>query len=129
MNKEYYICSERVIELLKPSEFSKPIITYPDCEYLKDIVYVAVLDFAEVERVYNSFEEDSEDQSKYWAQQIVPGQMRVDSIKMKDFKKSCPWSVIEERLDLTKMNNRAMTLCNLADREGLNPIEFWNKIA
>ena len=124
MDKEYFICSKIVIDLLKPKEVSKPITTYPDSEYLKENVYVAVLDFNKVQEIYKATcKEDN-----FWCQQIVHGLMNVDDIQLSDFKTQCPWSVIENKLSLTKDNNRAMTISNICHREGLTPIEFWNTI-
>lgn len=125
MAKEYYLCSEKVVELLKPIEVSNSIEVYPNEQFINQKVFIAVLDFTEVEVKYKEIK----DKKGYWAEEIVSGQMNINSIKVKDFEKSDPFSVIEEKLNMTKMNNRAMTICELARREGLNPIEFWNKIA
>lgn len=128
--KEYYICSQLVIDLMEPEEVSKPIMVYPDNEILKENVYVAVLDFPRVEQTYENIDPESEEIFDFWCEQIVPGLMNVDSIQMEDFEINDPWTVIQEKLSLTKDNNRAMTLCNIIERENfINPIQFWNKIS
>lgn len=129
MKKEYYICSQLVVDLLKPIEVSRAVKVYPNIEYLTENVYVAVLDFQKAKNVYESFDENSDESFNFWCEEIVPGQMNVDSITLKDFEKQDPWSVIENKLNLTKDNNRAMTICNICEREGINPIEFWNNIS
>lgn len=128
MEKEYYICSPSVVQTMKPEEVSKAVEVYVGLEFA-EIVYMAVLDFDKVKQKYDELGGDDEADLDFWCEQLVPGQMNVDNISVEDFKESDPWEVIIQKLNLSKMNNRAMTICNICDREGLNPIDFWNKIA
>lgn len=128
MEKEYYLCSEQVIELLKPLEFSESITVYPTSEIMKENVRVAVLDFSKVKSIYDKLESEGLE-CDFWVEEIVSGTMNVDCFSIKNLKGKCPFVQIEYKLGLTKMNNRAMTICNISEREGLTPIELWNKIA
>lgn len=131
--KEYYICSEDVVKHMKPTEVSLPVIMYPGDDVFEDKVYVAVLDFPAVQAKYKELGDDDfhllNEDIDFWCEQLVPGQMNVNGICMDMFEKESPWEVILDQLGLSKMNNRAMTMCNLMERERMDPIEFWNKIA
>lgn len=130
----YYLCSKAVIDFFKPFYVSKPFKS--GYEYDKDDEnFVAWLNFEDIEKHYNEVVEpynsnlDAGTEIDFSANECVPGQIDVSKINLKDAKKSGFWIEIEKKIGLTKENNRAMTIFNLSEREGITPIELINKIA
>jgi len=124
--KAYFLCSRPVVDAMCPTEVSKPF--YSGYKLKEDIQYfVAVLDFEKTEQAYKNLPE--KDREYFFAQECVKGTMDVSKISFVKARIKGLFVEIEDKLDLCKMNNRAMIIYNLAERYHITPIEFINKIA
>lgn len=120
----YFVCSEAIIKAFPDVKKSKSFKSGYDWE--DDNYYVALLDFDQVEKHYNSLSEESQDE--FWCRECVPGQMDVSKITISGAKKYGLFREIEMKIGLTSEHNRAMTIHNLAERFNCTPIEFINKL-
>lgn len=120
--KEFYLCGQAVVDQFKPEEVSKPI-SYGQ-EEDNEKVYIAVINFKEVEKYYNQNEDNLG--SDFWARELVAGTMDTDKISLKKVKKENFFSVMRRVLDLSTERNLAMCVHNIAEREGMSPIELFN---
>lgn len=132
MKLNYFFCSQAIVDQFKPQEVSKPFKSGFQMDG-DTPHYIAWLDFDEVNKYYDEvIEPNNDDPEKedidFWCHEIVPGQMDVENIDLEQAQLMGLLWEIQFRTGLTKTNNQAMTICNLAEREGLNPIELINKI-
>lgn len=118
---EYYLCSKDVVEKMQPFEVSKEIKT----GYENDEVYhVAWLNFEETKEYYD-FHIRNNDSAEWWmANECVPGTMNVNELDIKEAKEKGLFIEIEEKLGL---ENRAMIITELANKNSMTPVEFVNK--
>ena len=132
MKNNYYFCSQAVIDQFKPDQVSKPFKsgfkTDGDTPH-----YIAWLDFNQVTKYYDEVVEPNNDDPEkidmdFWCHECVPGNIDVENISLYNAKEFGLLWEIQFRTGLTKTNNQAMTIYNLAEREGLNPIELIDKI-
>ncbi|EJL66287.1 hypothetical protein [Flavobacterium sp. CF136] len=133
MDANYYFCSQAVVDQFKPEQVSKPFKSGFQIDGYTPH-YVAWLNWDEVKKHYDEVvvpnkEKDYDAYSNFWAQELVPGQMYVKDIDLEQAKLFGLLWEIELKTGLTKTNNQAMTIYNLTEREGLNPIDLINKIA
>jgi len=133
MSANYYFCSQAVIDQFKPEQVSKPFKS--GFEVDGDTPhYIAWLNWDEVENYFevvvkpNNDDENKED-IDFWCWEIIPGNIDVENIDLEQAQLFGLLWEIQFRTGLTKTCNQAMTIYNLAEREGLNPIELINKIA
>lgn len=129
MEKEYFICSKAVVELFPECEKSNPIKTGYKYD---EPVFVAVLDFKKVEAAYDSIHDEDDNghcNGDFWCWSLVAGQMDVSKLTLKGIKERGLFLEIENKIGLTSTKNRAMTIHELAEKFGMNPIEFANSIA
>lgn len=125
MKKNYFLCSEAVIDIIKPEEYSLPFKS--GYEFDKDHnYYIAVLNFEEIEDKAQNALRGNDD---FWLQELVPGLMDVSDFTLKGIKENGLFSEIESNLGLTATRNQAMTIYNLAERYSQTPIEFINEYA
>ncbi|WP_339889813.1 hypothetical protein [uncultured Flavobacterium sp.] len=130
---EYYLCSEEVVKQFKPFEVSKPFKSGYEWDNHSNY-YVAWLHFPEVEKHYKEVIEPHNQgliggsEIDFMAYECIPGTMDVSKITFKGCKTNFLFCEIENKISITKDRNRAMTIQNLAQKFGCNPIEFINKI-
>ena len=122
-DKQYFLCSQKVIEHFKNAEKSKPFKS--GYRFERDVnYYVAKLNFNEVEKYFNSIEDLDVD---FWCRECVDGSMGIKKIRITYAKKNGLFREIEEKINLTTEKNLAMVIKNLSNKYGLNPIEFIDK--
>lgn len=132
MNENYYFCSQAVVDQFKPELVSKPFKSGFKMDG-ENSHFIAWLNWDEVQKYHNEVvEPNNNDESKedidFWAWEIVPGQIDVEIIDLEQaYFFGLLWE-IQHRTGLTKTCNQAMTIYNLAEREGVNPIELINKM-
>lgn len=125
---EYYLCSSEVVKKFKPFHVSKPFLDYIDEDDDSNECFVAWLNFAEVEKYYNEHEAEIDElMINFWLRECVPGTMDVSNISMRQAKKGGLFREIEEKLSITVERNRAMTICNLAQRFNCTPVQLIDK--
>lgn len=125
MKKDYFLCSEAVIDIIKPEEYSLPFKS--GYEFDKDDnYYIAVLNFEEIEDKAQNALRGNDD---FWLKELVPGLMDVSDLTLKGIKENGLFSEIESNLGLTATRNQAMTIYNLAKQYSQTPIEFINEYA
>lgn len=117
MEKEYYLCSQKAIDILKPKEVSKGLSKYDGKNY------IAVLDFDEVTNIYNKLSE--EEQDEFYVQEIVEGQIYCDDF---DYNEYNLFDYINNVLSFGKIENECYCIYSIARNEGLNPLELFNKL-
>ena len=105
----------------------KPAIVSAPLRWDKDYVFVAMLNFEECETYFQSLSEEYSG-PEFWLRECVPGSMDVSEITIRKARSKGLFNVIKKYLDLTQTNNLAMIIRNVADREGLSPVELFNKI-
>lgn len=132
-NREYYLCSKSVVNLLLPKEVSKSFVSgYKNIDFFtNNLFYVALLNFKEVEEFYkqNIESHDNKDIIDFWLEECVSGQMDVGKITLANINRIGLFLEIENKIGLTTNYNRAMTITNLTNKYNCkNPIEFVNKI-
>lgn len=123
-DKEYYLCSEAVIKAFPDAERSKPFKSGYSFD-AKTNYYVAVLDYEKAATYYATLPKEND----FWLWECSPGTMDVSELTKAGMKRSGIFAEMENVIGLTKDNNRAMTIRNMADKFGQNPIEFINSIA
>ncbi|URM37168.1 hypothetical protein [Flavobacterium anhuiense] len=124
MNTNYYFCSQAVVDILKPEEVSKPFIS--GFEFEGDTPhYIAWLDGDEIEKEFNKLDDDEQDDFWYW--EIVPGNIDISTVDLNQAKERGLLWEIQHRTGMTKTCNQAYCICNIADNEGVTPIELIDK--
>lgn len=122
--KNYYLCSEAVINAFPELKHSKPFKSgFKDDS---DIYYIAILDFDTIEDWYNKLGE--EEQDEVLCQELVSGTMCVDDITLAGMRKNGIFWEIADKIFLTATRNQTMTLYNLSCKYFCTPIELINKI-
>lgn len=130
-NKNYYLCSQAVIDFANPTEVSKPFKS--GYEWDDDVYYVALIDFENVEKHYNEViqpfnEKSAEPDIDFWCRECVSGTMEDALISLKKANEKGFFVEIENKLNLTNERNRAMIICNMAQNRGISPVELINKM-
>ena len=130
---DYILCSQAVIDHFKPTECSKPFRSGYDFD-VDDAYYVAKIDVLEAETYYDTVIEPYNEKSRvndidFWFRTCNPGSMDDTKVTLKDCRKYGLFRAIEHATSLTNESNRAMVICNLAEKFNCTPIEFINKIA
>jgi hypothetical protein len=134
----YYLCSKAVVDAMKPFEVSKPFKSgFKDD---KDSYFIAWLNFDEVEKYFKEVIEPHnesiqphnialkiETEIDFWCRECIPGTMDESKISLNCIKKKGLFLEISEKLNLTTGRNQAMTICNLAEQEGITPVKLINK--
>ena len=130
-DKEYYLCSQAVIEAFPDAERSLPFKSGYDYEP-EENYYIAVLDFEVVEKYYNEVIQTNNDSSTeyidFWCRECVPGQMDVSHITLVGCRIHGLFCEIENKTQLTTERNRAMSVFELSQKYNCNPIAFIKKI-
>jgi len=130
-DKEYYLCSQAVIEAFPNAEHSLPFKSGYD--YEKEVkYYIAVLDFKAVEEYYNRVIKPDEDSDTplidFWVMECVGGLMDVSHITIVGCRIHGLFCEIENKTQLTTERNRAMTIFELSQKYNCNPIALIKKI-
>lgn len=124
MNTNYYFCSQAVVDHFKPELVSKPFKSGFKIDG-NTPHYVAWLDFDEIETHFNKLDEDAK--QGFWCHEIVPGNIDISAVDLNRAKERGLLWEIQYRTGMTKTCNQAYCICNLADNEGVTPIELIDK--
>lgn len=120
LEMDYYLCGQGIVDAIKPQLVSKSVRWISDDER----AFIAWLNFEEAE----AYQEANPEIDKFWCRQCVPGTMEDDKISLRRLKRENFFQVVEEELNLTADYNLAMVAYNIARREGLTPVQFFNAI-
>ncbi|SHG28035.1 hypothetical protein [Flavobacterium johnsoniae] len=129
--KNYYLCSQAVIDFAKPTDVSKPFKS--GYEWDQDNYYVANIDFEIVEKHFKEVikphnQSSAEPDIDFWCRECVAGTMNDSKISLKQAKEKGLFVEIENKLNITAERNRAMTIYNLAESRGITPVDLINRI-
>jgi hypothetical protein len=124
----YFYCSKPVIDNFKPFQVSKPFKSGYQFDK-NDEFFVAWLNFDEVKKYYENIIDTSEENLTFFAWECIPGYIDVSRVNLKAAKREGLCLEIERKTGLTTEKNVAMTIYNLSEREGINPLELINKIS
>lgn len=133
MTKQYFLCSQTVVEHFQPKEVSKPFRS--GYGFDKSQYYVAVLDFTEVGKYYREVIEPYNENTKgeeidFWLYECTEGSMDVTKITLNGAKKKGLFVEMEEKTNLCKETNRAMMINGSTRYHGYEtPIHFINRVA
>lgn len=123
----FHFCGKAVVDFLKPFYVSKPFKSGFQFE-TNDNYYVVWLNFEEIEKHYNEVILPDENLDvDFWSRECVPGTMNHSKISMRNAKKIGLLLEISQKIDITSQRNQAMTICNLSEKYGCNPVQLINR--
>lgn len=121
--QNYFLCSKSVVDIMKPTEVSKPFKS--GYEWEDDEYFIAILDFKKVNEEYK---EDDPMFKDFWCRECSSGSMDVSKITLSGMKKTGVFVEIEWKIGLTTERNIAMTILELSKKFNCTPIELINKV-
>lgn len=137
--KDFYVCSEAVVKAFPELVKSNPFKSGYDYDKDKNYYIVIVPDFEPIESYYNTL-----NPSDFWIYEIVDSQIILgesqsgededvdeffeDPISVDECKKMGLFSAIQYYVGVTKEQNIAYAIFKICERDGLDPIEFANKL-
>jgi hypothetical protein len=127
LNCEFHLCGKDVVDFFKPFYVSKLFKSGFQFE-TNDEYYIAWINFEEIEKQYNEVILPNENSNfNFWSRECVPGTMNHSKISMRNAKKIGLLLEISQKIDITSQRNQAMTICNLSEKYGCNPVQLINK--
>ena len=126
VKRDFYLCSKEVVKRMKLKVVSKPVI------WEEKEVFIALINFDELEKHHDNSIKYIYDATgewvDFWANECVPGYIDVKKITMRSIKKNGLFQSLWHHTNLSNSRNLAMAIQNIAEREGINPFELFNKL-